>query len=413
MEIKVKLFSCGGVPASDGSIIPRHVVEEYLASDQYKTDIAGKKMLGCLTHRCRNWATQNTYTPAITKTVGKSDQIITVGVAAPTHYIKKMWINEEDQWVYAEIVVLPEDGLDDQTVQEIRRLKGLTNQGILLGTSAVITAYWDSTKSGDIARRIVKIGGLDFTTSPSWKDSTAYESYDDEGNIIASLDPRHWEEKEFSLIEVDTVSIKAKTFSDSALDDKTPRSSKIDGHFTILKAKQFSSNSMAEITTENIVNEEKVFSVPQLKERVRYAKFSPRMRFRRLFLDYKQLVRQMGGAEKIDPDTMKVLKSLFATDCLDIIKTITPEVINGKQVNTLIGASSLGAGTRKAAQKLQMPLRLAMTEANKNGYVNRNRYQKVQEAYQEFIQAMIDEVFGATPIPEGLEEDITKEEETK
>ena len=36
---------------------------------------------------------------------------------------------------------------------------------------------------------------------------------------------------------------------------------------------------------------------------------------------------------------------------------------------------------------------------------------QVQAAYTEFIMAMVDEVFGSNPIPEGLEEEAAKEEE--
>ena len=91
MQIKVKLFSVGGIPASDSSIIPRRVVEEYLASDKYKEDIAKKRMLGSLTHLVRNWAAQNKYNPSIaSKTAGKDDQLMLVGVASPTHYIDRI-----------------------------------------------------------------------------------------------------------------------------------------------------------------------------------------------------------------------------------------------------------------------------------------------------------------------------------
>lgn len=57
---------------------------------------------------------------------------------------------------------------------------------------------------------------------------------------------------------------------------------------------------------------------------------SPRQRFRLLVLEYKQAVKQAGGPEKMDPETLRVMKSLFTTDLLDIMKTITPEIMKGK-----------------------------------------------------------------------------------
>jgi hypothetical protein len=118
----------------------------------------------------------------------------------------------------------------------------------------------------------------------------------------------------------------------------------------------------------------------------------------------------MGGQEKIPAEDLKLLKSMFTSDCMDIFKQITPEVTQGKQINVLIGGSSLGKGVRVAAQKLQIPYKLAWMEMDKKGYLTPMRMKAVQSAYTEFIQAMIDEVFGSSPIPEGLEEEIEKEE---
>lgn len=383
MKIKVKLFSVGGIPASDGSIIPRRVIEEYLAGEKYRSDIEGHTMLGSLTHRVRNWATQNKYTPAISKTAGKDDQLLCVDMAAPTHYISKIWIDDTDQWVYAEAKILDEDGMDDLAIQNIRRIKGLLKQNVMGGVSAVILGYWNNVNSHDELKKMVALKGFDFTLNPSWKDASVTEVLPDET-------------KSFSTV---------KTFSDtSGFGIDCAKTSKIDYQYTVLKAKSFSSSC------EIVGISEKAFTAATLKERLRYAEFSPRMRFRRMFLDYKQLVKNLGGSEKIKPETLKTLKSLFATDVLDIIKTLSSDIKEGRQINTLIGAGSLGKSVRVAGQKLQLPYRLAMQEADKKGSLTPMRYKNLQAAYTEFIKSMTDEVFGSNPIPDGLEEDINKEE---
>ena len=56
-------------------------------------------------------------------------------------------------------------------------------------------------------------------------------------------------------------------------------------------------------------------------------------------------------------------------------------------------ASSLGKATRVAAQKLQIPYKLASKEVDKSGMLSKPRFQKLQEAYFDFINSMIDEVF--------------------
>lgn len=193
-----------------------------------------------------------------------------------------------------------------------------------------------------------------------------------------------------------------------------PKSSKIDGVFTKLKAKQFSSVcSISEVSTleehiesevtPSIVEVEKEFSIVDIKERLREAKLSPRMRFRKLYISYKQVIRQLGGIDKIDENTLKILKSLFTTDVLTIIKEVTPLVLQGKQLNALIGASSLGKGPRQACQALQIPFRMAMKEAQKMGYLTKMRYEKLQKHYMDFVNALIDDVFGNPSVPEDIE----------
>ena len=201
-----------------------------------------------------------------------------------------------------------------------------------------------------------------------------------------------------------------KTFSDLSEFGDVAKSSKINGSFTKLKAKEFSMNGVttiieeegapileeklaSKVETQPTIEEpkEKDFSVATIRERVRYAtKMSPRMRFRRLFLEYKQAIKQMGGADKMDPETLKVMKSLF-----------------------LAGASSLGKNVRVAAQKLQLPYRLAFQEMQKTGKLTPMRFQKIKEAYTEFAQSMVDEVFGSNPIPAELEQEIKEEENGK
>lgn len=406
MRCKCKLFSVSGIPASDGSIIPRDVVETYLNSEDYKNAIESRKMLGSLTHRARNLANApQTAGAALTKTIGKDDMMLLVGVSSPTHYVERLYI-ENDGWCYADIKILEETGLDDEAIQYIRRLKGLLSQGIHPGVSAVIVAYWDSTSTGsDICRKIQSIKSLDVTLNPSWKAAQIVKIDDEKGDS----------ERTFSAKDYQFDGLKVKQFSDlnSIGCGDLMKSSKINGVFTKLKAKQFSASGVVEEVEDISTTKEKTFSAASLRVRIKEGMMSPRMRFRRLILDYRQLIRQLGGAEKIDAATMKSMKSLFTSDVLDIMKQITPEIMSGKQINTLIGASSLGKSVRVAAQKLQMPFRMAMQESAKQGFVSKMRYQAIQDAYIEFINSLMDDIFGSTPgqvtsIGEDNKEDANK-----
>jgi hypothetical protein len=201
-----------------------------------------------------------------------------------------------------------------------------------------------------------------------------------------------------------------KQFSVSGLD--IPKSSKIDGLYTQLKVKEFSFNSEVCVIEENNINkeqlEQKEFTQADVRNRLREAKMSPRMYFRRVYLSYNQVMKAMGSTLK--EDELKILKSMFTSDILFILNRIQPEVLKGKQINTLLGCSSISKTARQLAQNLQIPLRMAMIEVNKNGFLSKMRYQKLQNAYLEFINGLINSIFGPNPEPIKEEESENIEE---
>ena len=227
---------------------------------------------------------------------------------------------------------------------------------------------------------------------------------DDDGNVVSSL----LGEKSFSEIESESKfeGYRVKTFSnlgDLGLDINVPKTSKINNQFTILKAKSYSTFENVEVV-EEAETKQKEFSQAHIIERVRLGKLSPRIRFRRLIMDYRQALKSQGGTEKISPDTLKTMKSLFTTDLIGIMQEISPMIIQGKNVNALLGASSLGVEVRKSVQNLQVPYRLAMLENSKQGFVSKVRYQKIQEAYTEFVKSILSYVFN-TPTSQNLKEE--------
>lgn len=428
MEVKVRCCSLTK-PAADGSIIGETVIRNYLQSKEYQLSVDGRLTLGYLTHRGRNLECLpgSVGSPKLKTCIGKDDSglIVAEGVPTYTHYVKEFFIENvegEGPWLSAKVVIFNEKDFDGLAAENIKRLKALIRAGVKLTCSLVVLAFWDSTSSGiDLCKSIKSIKSLDWTVNPSFGPLARITEVIDDEDL----------QKEFSEIEDDTTfiksqpregEIKVKVFSNlSEFGLDLPKSSKIDGVFTKLKAKQFSTVcSISEVETENIsttidssVVEEKSYSIVDIKERLREAKLSPRMRFRKLYISYKQVVRQMGGIEKIDEATLKILKSLFTTDVLAIIKEITPMILQGKQINALIGASSLGKGPRQAAQTLQIPFRMAMKEAQKMGYLTKMRYEKLQKHYIEFVNALIDDVFGNPSMPVEVEnegEDNLKED---
>lgn len=429
MRVKVRCCSLTK-NAADGSIIPERVVRQYLASEDYKLSVEGHLTMGFLTHRGRSLelSPQEIGGAAIKKVVGRDDSGLIVNSSLPpfTHYVEEFFIETDptdgDLWLMAWVKIFDEEGFDDITVQNIRRLKALIREKVALTCSLVVLAYWNSSTQGiDVAERIKSIKSLDWTVNPS---------FGPKARIIEVIDDKKEGEenedvKTFSEILDDPSFIKSqpkregemkvKTFSnlqEFGITPETPKTSKIDGQFTVLKVKEFSTVSCSLVIDEEqpVKEEEKEFSVTSLRERVREKKYSPRQKFRLLVMSYKQFVRQSGGVEKMDPETVKALKSLFTTDLLDIMKEITPDIMAGKNPGTLLGASSLGKGVRQTVQALFLPYRMALSEVSKTGAVSKNRYQKLQQTYVDFTNAMIDEVFGQkgnVPLvePAGAEKD--------
>lgn len=418
MKITFRFWDCDKA-ASDGSRIPLSVFEEYFNSPQYHDAIESKSMLCSLTHRSRNLKAAPPEYQNLKNTVGNDDIMLCVdhNTPSPVMYIDRMYYNRETGWVCADATVLDENTADDDMAKQIKRFKALLREGIKLGCSAVVVAYWDNSgTNGDICRKINQIKGIDVTLNPSQKGARITDIYEDDNipefrdkeSILNLFGSRRFSDVDIKVMNSGTPV--TKLFSTTEVAPNLPKTSKIGLRFTSLKVKEFSSISDIDIYEDSRTTQ-RAFSVGSLKDRLRTEKLSPRQNFRRLILDYKQLVKSQGGVSKMDKEDLKVLKSLFTSDILRILRQIQPEILAGKQISTLLGASSLGKNTRVAAQKLQIPYKLASKEIEKSGMLSKPRLQKLQESYYDFINSMMDEVFnnhGAGITNE--EEELTGEE---
>ena len=415
MRCKCKILSLSE-PASDGSMVSKEVIETYLNSEECKEALRLHKMLGTLTHRSRSVASNFPESGAqLSKVIGSDDSALVVSEKAPspTHYVESLYV--EDGWLWGVIKVLEEDGMDDIAIQNIRRLSGLLKQSIMPGVSAVIVGYWKGVSGSDHLEKLVNLKGIDVTLNPSWKKAGIMEIMDGE----TTEDEKQFSEVSYTPEDFKYTGMKVKAFSDiNSLGISAPKSSKINGQFTNLKAKEFSCDGATTmfdevaVSTSSQEGEQKNFTMAAVKDRLREAKFSPRVYFRRIYLNYRQAVKSLGGVGKLNPEDEKILKALFTSDVLYILNLITPEVIKGKQINTLLGCSAVSKTARVEAQKLQIPLRMAMLESKRQGFVSKVRYQKLQDAYLSFIKGLMEDVFGTTePLPETDAKDIEGTEE--
>lgn len=441
MDIKIRCCELGA-RASDNSIIEFGAVRDYLESEEYKISVQNRTMLGYLTHRARGvngMPSSGGDANVLLKKIGSDDQgyIVADGVACFTHYVKRFYIEETPTGNYlsAEVHILNPDDFDQRAAENIKRLRGLIISGVRCNCSLVITAYWSGDKNtgADYCKKIKNIKGIDFTQNPSFGIKTHITEviYDDD-------EKEKLKDRTFSNINENTDDgiIKVKTFSnptEAGVDiSNSPKTSKIDGQFTYLKVKEFSfySDIKAEEDESNLVEkkfteqpqseenkkeqpEQKEFTQAGIRDQLREKKMSPRMCFRRMIISYKQVVRSMGGVEKIKPEDLSILKSMLTSDVLFLLNRISNDVIsNNKRINVLLGCSSISKNLRQSAEKLNMIYRLSGIQAKKTGFLQKTYYTKLQTAWNEFVGSCIEEVFGANSnnIPEENVEEEIKEE---
>lgn len=156
MRVLVKLFNCDQT-ATDGSRIPRSVVESYLNSPKYKESIEKGMVNGGITHENRVLPEES----GLKGTIGRDDNMLRCDNI--THVVESIYLDGDDVMAVARI--LDESSMDAGSAEKIKKLKGLIGNGVLLPISAVISAYWSAN---EIAEELVAIKGMDFTMNPSF-----------------------------------------------------------------------------------------------------------------------------------------------------------------------------------------------------------------------------------------------------
>lgn len=158
MVLKLKLFHTI-TPASDGSVIPRYIVEEYLNSDTYKNSIESGSVLCSLTHLNRNLKANKDLESA-TGTIGKDDALMIHRSAVGK--IIKIYLPDDpqDEWVYGICKLFDEELMDKESAENIRYIKGLIRNGVKCSTSAVVIGFWSQS---EVCEKLISIKGNDFT----------------------------------------------------------------------------------------------------------------------------------------------------------------------------------------------------------------------------------------------------------
>lgn len=164
MRVLVKLFTTQS-RASDGSLIPKSAVEEYLSSPEYKTSIERGLMIGGRSHRDRCLkASPNG--DLLNGVVGKDDNLLLNNNAISV--IEKIFFNPDDpndEWVYAIQRFFDPEDMDEESARSIRQITGMIKNGVKISTSAVVIGYWDENET---CERLLNIKGNDITLNPAF-----------------------------------------------------------------------------------------------------------------------------------------------------------------------------------------------------------------------------------------------------
>lgn len=163
MVLKLKLFHTI-TPASDGSVIPRYTVEEYLNSDNYKNSIESGSILCTVSHRDRA-LTASPDGEKLKGIVGKDDNILLNKSAVGK--ITKIFLPDDpqDEWVYGICEMFDENLMDEDSAKNIKFIKGLIRNGVKLSSSSVVISYWNQN---EVCEKLISIKGNDWTLNPAF-----------------------------------------------------------------------------------------------------------------------------------------------------------------------------------------------------------------------------------------------------
>lgn len=151
MKVLVRLFNCYQT-ATDGSRVPREVVEKYLNSSKYRETVEKGLINGGITHENRVLPEGS----GLRNVIGRDDNMLRCSNI--THIIDSVYLDGDD--VMAVIRFLDESVVDKETAEKVTKLKGLVSNGVFLPGSMVLSCYWDQN---EVAEEIVNLKGYDFT----------------------------------------------------------------------------------------------------------------------------------------------------------------------------------------------------------------------------------------------------------
>jgi hypothetical protein len=235
LKVFVRLFNTDS-KASDGSIIPRRVVDEYLGGEDYQLIKSAKLSVGGMTHQSRKLP------PNFEGLIGKDDLLYVNDNC--THYISEIYFMDDDPFAHAILKIFDPDKFEGRRRENIVNLRGMLQSGCKLPVSVVIHALWSPS---NLCEKIIRIKGCDFTANPAFAGAGTIKVMSDVGSDKENVcygSPR-LKDEERSFANLNGCVIETRYFTGEVI--------------------KFETNTISETTAfsegeENVGNNEKRFS---------------------------------------------------------------------------------------------------------------------------------------------------------
>lgn len=142
----------------------------------------------------------------------------------------------------------------------------------------------------------------------------------------------------------------------------------------------------------NYVEQFKNFSAATLTERLRLAKANPKLRLRYMIMDYKRYFKQRARKLKDDPKGAKLLRTMFLNDMMGLFSEILPLVVEGKQLNTILGVSQVNPKMMKVARDLSMAYKRSLKQQATAGQISKTNFKNLRTQYNQFMSQLMESV---------------------
>lgn len=158
------------------------------------------------------------------------------------------------------------------------------------------------------------------------------------------------------------------------------------------------------------LEEQKIFSASSINERLRIAKLNPKLRLRYLVMDHKRYFKANKKKLQKNPELMNKLKGIFLSDLNALFNEVLPYIVEGKQLNTLIGVSQVTPTLSKIARDLSLAYKRALKSERSTGQIPKMLYQRLKNSYTEFLNQLFSQVYKGSGNIESTEENEVNED---